>query len=250
MTDADSSANGTIVVSGTGRVAVDPDVAELRLGVAVSRPTVEAARAAAAEAMTAILAAVDGGRRRATRRPDDAPVGPAALRLPRRQGTDARRLRPRQHRRGDRRATWPTWARSSTARCRPARPASTACRSGSTTRARPSARRGSRPSPRREPGRRSWPRRPGVAIAGVVDIVEGGPPPTWPQPKAAQMLARGRCRDAGRGRHDRDLGHRDGDVPDRLRSRGQLAGRRRSAAAPRSRGWSRRPCRPRPRRSS
>jgi len=42
--------SGTIVVSGTGRVAVQPDVADLRLGVAISRPTVEAARAAAAEA--------------------------------------------------------------------------------------------------------------------------------------------------------------------------------------------------------
>ena len=38
MTDPPST-TGTIVVSGTGRVAVDPDVAELRLGVAVSRPT-------------------------------------------------------------------------------------------------------------------------------------------------------------------------------------------------------------------
>ena len=46
------------MVSGTGRVAVDPDVADLRLGVAVARPTVEAARAAAAETMAAILAAV------------------------------------------------------------------------------------------------------------------------------------------------------------------------------------------------
>ena len=53
-----TSTGGTIVVSGTGRVVVDPDIAELRLGVAVSRPTVEAARSAAAEAMTAILAAV------------------------------------------------------------------------------------------------------------------------------------------------------------------------------------------------
>ena len=53
---------GTIVVSGTGRVAVDPDVADLRLGVAISRPTVEAARAAAADAMAAILAAVSGRR--------------------------------------------------------------------------------------------------------------------------------------------------------------------------------------------
>ena len=57
VTDADRTA-GTIVVSGTGRVAVDPDVAELRLGVSISRPTVDAARAAAAEAMAAILAAV------------------------------------------------------------------------------------------------------------------------------------------------------------------------------------------------
>jgi uncharacterized protein YggE len=57
MTDPTSTL-GTIVVSGTGRVAVDPDVADLRLGVAVARPTVETARAAAAETMTAIIAAV------------------------------------------------------------------------------------------------------------------------------------------------------------------------------------------------
>jgi hypothetical protein len=57
VSDTDQPA-GTIVVSGTGRVAVDPDVAELRLGVAIARPTVDSARAAAAEAMAAILAAV------------------------------------------------------------------------------------------------------------------------------------------------------------------------------------------------
>ncbi len=57
MTDP-TSIPGTIVVSGTGRVAVDPDIADLRLGVAIARPTVEAARAAAAEVMAAILAAV------------------------------------------------------------------------------------------------------------------------------------------------------------------------------------------------
>jgi uncharacterized protein len=51
---------GTIVTSGTGRIAVEPDTAELRLGVATSQPTVGAARAAAADAMTAILAAVTG----------------------------------------------------------------------------------------------------------------------------------------------------------------------------------------------
>ncbi len=50
---------GSIVVSGTGRIAVTPDVADLRLGVAVSRPTVDAARSEAATLMAAILAAVD-----------------------------------------------------------------------------------------------------------------------------------------------------------------------------------------------
>ena len=54
----ESRTNGTIVVSATGRVAVDPDAADLRLGVSIARPTVEAALVAAAEAMTAILAAV------------------------------------------------------------------------------------------------------------------------------------------------------------------------------------------------
>src|SRR5688572_6678129 len=49
---------GTIVVGGTGRVSVEPDLADLRLGVSVTRPTVDAARAVAAETMDAILAAV------------------------------------------------------------------------------------------------------------------------------------------------------------------------------------------------
>jgi uncharacterized protein YggE len=48
------------VTTGTGRVAVEPDTAELRLGVAIGRPTVAEARAAAAEAMTAILGTVTG----------------------------------------------------------------------------------------------------------------------------------------------------------------------------------------------
>jgi len=49
---------GTIVVTGTGRVSAEPDLADLRLGVSVARPTVVAARADAAETMAAILAAV------------------------------------------------------------------------------------------------------------------------------------------------------------------------------------------------
>ena len=53
--------DGTIVVIGTGRVSVVPDIAELRLGVAVTRPTAAAARADAATAMRSILEAVDAG---------------------------------------------------------------------------------------------------------------------------------------------------------------------------------------------
>jgi hypothetical protein len=49
----------TIVVPGTGRVSVIPDVADLRLGVNVARPKVDAARAEAATIMDAILGAVD-----------------------------------------------------------------------------------------------------------------------------------------------------------------------------------------------
>jgi uncharacterized protein len=49
---------GAIVVSGTGRVAVEPDIAELRLGVSVSRDSVTEARSEAARTMSAILEAV------------------------------------------------------------------------------------------------------------------------------------------------------------------------------------------------
>jgi uncharacterized protein YggE len=62
-----STAGGTIVVGGTGRVAVQPDVADLRLGIAISRPSVQEARAAAAEAMTAVLGAIE---RAGVARPD------------------------------------------------------------------------------------------------------------------------------------------------------------------------------------
>lgn len=58
-TDQGTPAEGSIIVSGTGRVAVSPDVADLRLGVVVTRPTVDAARVEAASTMTAILAALD-----------------------------------------------------------------------------------------------------------------------------------------------------------------------------------------------
>jgi uncharacterized protein YggE len=57
MTVADE---GSIVVGGTGRVSVEPDVADLRLGVTISRLTVAEAREDAATTMTAILTAVQG----------------------------------------------------------------------------------------------------------------------------------------------------------------------------------------------
>ena len=56
----DPPAGGSIVVSGTGSVSVSPDVADLRLGVAIARPTVDAARAQASTTMEAILAAILG----------------------------------------------------------------------------------------------------------------------------------------------------------------------------------------------
>jgi hypothetical protein len=47
-----------ISVSGIGRVTITPDVADLRLGVAVTKPTVKEARALAADAMTKVIAAL------------------------------------------------------------------------------------------------------------------------------------------------------------------------------------------------
>jgi uncharacterized protein len=49
---------GAITVSGTGRVSVQPDIADLRLGVNISRLTVDEARNDAAKTMAAILDAV------------------------------------------------------------------------------------------------------------------------------------------------------------------------------------------------
>jgi len=51
-------AEHTLAVTGTGRVVVSPDIADLRLGVSSTKPTVKAARAAAAASMTKVLAAL------------------------------------------------------------------------------------------------------------------------------------------------------------------------------------------------
>jgi uncharacterized protein YggE len=50
----------SIVVPGSGRVVVQPDIASVRLGVLVVRPSASAAREAAAETMNAVLEAVAG----------------------------------------------------------------------------------------------------------------------------------------------------------------------------------------------
>ena len=182
-----SEVNGTIVVSGTGRVAVVPDVAELRLGVAVSRPSVEAARSAAAEAMAAILAAVVG-----------AGVAQRDVR------TTLVSVQPRYDYRDGKAPTLVGYdltniveitardlanlgaiidgALSAGAtsldglsfRVDDPREAERAARTAAVAEAR------SRAAVLAEAA--------GVAITGVTDIVEGGPPPSWPQPKAARML--------------------------------------------------------------
>ena len=56
MTEPDRPNPPTITVSGIGRVRVRPDVADLRLGVTFTEPTVEAARAAAGRVLNDVLA--------------------------------------------------------------------------------------------------------------------------------------------------------------------------------------------------
>jgi uncharacterized protein YggE len=55
---ATSAADRTIVAPGLGRVTVEPDVAAVRLGVSITRPTATDAREAAAATMTAVLEAI------------------------------------------------------------------------------------------------------------------------------------------------------------------------------------------------
>jgi uncharacterized protein len=55
---ATSDTEHTISVTGTGTVVISPDIADVRLGVVVTKPTVKAARETAAEAMTRVIAAL------------------------------------------------------------------------------------------------------------------------------------------------------------------------------------------------
>jgi len=54
-TDPATAPEHTISVSGTGRVLISPDIADLRLGVSVTAKTVKAARDANATSMTAVI---------------------------------------------------------------------------------------------------------------------------------------------------------------------------------------------------
>jgi len=58
MNDPEPAITRTVTVSGSGRATASPDVAEVRLGVAITRPTAGEAQAAAAAAMAAVLAAL------------------------------------------------------------------------------------------------------------------------------------------------------------------------------------------------
>ena len=58
MDPSSTTPEHTISVSGTGTVTLKPDVADLHLGVLINRPTVKAARADAAGAMTKVIAAL------------------------------------------------------------------------------------------------------------------------------------------------------------------------------------------------
>lgn len=177
---------GTIVVSGTGRVAVEPDIAELRLGVSIARPTVEAARAAAAEAMNAILSAVLAAavERRDVRttllavqprydyRDGKAPVL---------TGYDLNNVVEISVRDLSNLGSVIDGALTAGAtsldglafRVDDPRPAERAARTAAVAEARARA--------------EVLAEAAGVAISRVTDIVEGGPPPAWPQPKLARM---------------------------------------------------------------
>ena len=175
------------MVSGTGRVAVDPDVADLRLGVAISRPTVEAARAAAAEAMTAILGALDtAGVARPDIRTTLLSVQPRYDyrdgKAPALTGYDLSNVVEVTVRDLARLGAVVDGALAAGAtsldglsfRVDDPSAAERAARSAAVAQAR------ARAEVLAEAG--------DVRIAGVDAIVEGGPPPVWPMPKAARMM--------------------------------------------------------------
>jgi hypothetical protein len=178
---------GTIVTSGTGRVAVEPDTAELRLGVGISRPTVGDARTAAAEAMTAILGAVaSAGVASRDVRTTVLNVQPRYDyrdgKPPQLTGYDLANLVVVTVRDLARLGAVIDGALGAGAtsldglafRVDDPREAERAARIAAVAEARDRA--------------QVLAEAAGVTIAGVGDIVEGGVPPTWPQPKVARAM--------------------------------------------------------------
>jgi uncharacterized protein YggE len=188
VTDQTTRRSGTIVVSGTGRVAVEPDTADLRLGVAIARPTADAARVAAAAAMAAILAAVTG-----------AGVARRDVR------TALLSVQPRYDYRDGKAPTLTGYDLANVVEVTVrdlaalggvvdgALTAGATSLDGLTFRVDDprEAERAARMAAVAEARARAdvLAAAAGVSIDGVADIVEGAPPPFWPQPKATRMMA-------------------------------------------------------------
>lgn len=180
-------ASGTIVTSGTGRIAVEPDTADLRLGISISEASVAAARAAGAAAMTAILAAVtEAGVDRRDVRTTTVSVQPRYEyrdgKPPRLAGYDLANLVLVTVRDLGRLGAVIDGALTAgatsldglTLRVEDPAEAERAARTAAVAEAR---------------GRADvLAEAAGVRISGVGEIVEGGGPPTWPQPKAARAM--------------------------------------------------------------
>lgn len=178
---------GTIVVSGTGRVAVEPDVADLRLGVTVSRDSVAEARSEAARTMSAILAAV-------------AATGVA----PRDIRTTLLSVQPHYDYRDGKPPTLVAYELANVVEVTVRDLATVAeivdgsLRAGATsldgltfhvddpTEPERTARMAAVAAARARADILA--EAAGVTIAGVVDIVEGGPPPAFPRAKAERMM--------------------------------------------------------------
>jgi uncharacterized protein YggE len=185
MTDQTKAA-GSIVVSGTGRVVVDPDVADLRLGVAISRATVAEARSAAAEAMTAILTALEtaGVGRRDTRTTllsvqprydyrDGQPPVLSGYDLANLVEVTVRDLAALGAVVDGALSAGATSLDGLTFRLEDPSAAEVAARTAAVVQAKARA--------------EVLAAAADIRIAGVSDIVEGGPPPAWPLPKAARL---------------------------------------------------------------
>jgi hypothetical protein len=178
---------GTIVVIGTGRVVVEPDIAELRLGVSVSRDSVAEARSEAARTMSSILEAVAA-----------AGVAPRDVR------TSQLSVQPRYDYRDGKAPALVGYDLANVVEvavrdlATVAAVVDDALRAGATSLDGLSFRVDDPTEPERAARIAAvaaarahadvLAEAAGVAIAGVADIVEGGPPPAFPRAKAERMM--------------------------------------------------------------